>query len=131
MVQKSGNLVIDRYWRTKVTDFYLSRLMQSQQTRPRLEADNMCWTAPEVIANGTYTAASDVYRSEPAAHADQIPVVSSSRWLDPHPDPPLQLGPMGTEKECINACRPARCHRSGPAGWACFQLMHVLGLGGS
>ena len=62
LLQKSGNLVIDRYWRTKVTDFYLSRLMVSQQTSPCLVADNMRWTAPEVITEGKYTTASDMYR---------------------------------------------------------------------
>ena len=44
MPQKSANLVIDRYWRTKVTDFYLTRLMVSQASIPRLVADNMRWT---------------------------------------------------------------------------------------
>ena len=44
VLQKSANLVIDRYWRTKVTDFYLTRLMVSQASIPRLVADNMRWT---------------------------------------------------------------------------------------
>ena len=61
---QSPNLVVDRHWVTKVTDFGLSRLYatggithtgSNAATNPR-------WLAPEVVSSQQFSAAADVFR---------------------------------------------------------------------
>ena len=48
---KSPNMLVERYWRVKVTDFNLSRMVQSSSTGSSITsllANNPRWLAPEV-----------------------------------------------------------------------------------
>lgn len=59
---KSPNLLVDRHWRVKVTDFNLSRLSETVSTvASSVVADNPRWHAPEIIRNHRFSAAGDVY----------------------------------------------------------------------
>lgn len=59
---KSPNLLVDRHWRVKVTDFNLSRLSETVSTvASSVVADNPRWHAPEIIRNHRFSASGDVY----------------------------------------------------------------------
>ncbi|KAK2077996.1 hypothetical protein QBZ16_003864 [Prototheca wickerhamii] len=58
---KSPNLLINKDWRAKVTDFNLSRLSDTTSVASSMVANNPRWHAPEVIHSQNYTKASDVY----------------------------------------------------------------------
>jgi len=48
---KSPNVLVERYWRVKVTDFNLSRMVQTSSTGSSITsllANNPRWLAPEV-----------------------------------------------------------------------------------
>lgn len=50
---KSPSMLVDRDWQVKVTDFNLSRMVQTEATSGTLhslQASNPRWLAPEVIA---------------------------------------------------------------------------------
>ncbi|KFM25179.1 putative serine/threonine-protein kinase drkA [Auxenochlorella protothecoides] len=53
---KSPNLLVDKHWRVKVTDFNLSRLSDTVSVASSMVANNPRWHAPE-----SYSKASDVY----------------------------------------------------------------------
>lgn len=61
---KSPNLLVDKHWRIKVTDFNLSSMLYSS-SHPRSfnssVANNPRWLAPEVVAYQQYSKAADVY----------------------------------------------------------------------
>ena len=57
---KSHNLLVDEFWRVKVSDFGLSTVFE--QTDQTMAAyGTPCWTAPEVLRNLHYTVKADVY----------------------------------------------------------------------
>jgi serine/threonine protein kinase len=59
---QSPNLLVDRHWRVKVTDFNLSRITEAPaNVQSSVLANNPRWMAPEVIQSQLYTASSDVY----------------------------------------------------------------------
>ncbi|KAL0046815.1 hypothetical protein WJX82_010624 [Trebouxia sp. C0006] len=61
---KSPNLLVDKHWRVKVTDFNLSSMLRSDaDTYGVLSsvADNPRWLAPEAVAHQDYSKAADVY----------------------------------------------------------------------
>lgn len=59
---KSPNLLVDGYWRAKVTDFNLSRLSESvPSVASSVVANNPRWHAPEIIRQHDFTMAGDVY----------------------------------------------------------------------
>ncbi|KAL6772398.1 hypothetical protein ACKKBG_A30080 [Auxenochlorella protothecoides x Auxenochlorella symbiontica] len=58
---KSPNLLVDKHWRVKVTDFNLSRLSDTVSVASSMVANNPRWHAPEVIHSQSYSKASDVY----------------------------------------------------------------------
>ncbi len=50
---KSPNMLVDRHWRVKVTDFNLSRMVKSGSSNASVTsmlANNPRWLAPEVIS---------------------------------------------------------------------------------
>ena len=62
---QSPNLVVDRHWVTKVTDFGLSRLYASQASHLSSHvATNPRWLAPEVMASQAFSPAADVFRCQ-------------------------------------------------------------------
>lgn len=58
---KSPNLLVDKHWRVKVSDFNLSRVMHDAAVLSSLAATNPRWLAPEILAGKGYTTTSDVY----------------------------------------------------------------------
>jgi serine/threonine protein kinase len=61
---KSPNLLVDRHWRCKVTDFNLSRLAgaaSAPAAASSVVASNPRWHAPEVIHSAAFSPAADVY----------------------------------------------------------------------
>lgn len=58
---KSPNLVVDRHWHVKVTDFNLSRIMYNTAVTSSVSANNPRWLAPEAIATQSFSKAADVY----------------------------------------------------------------------
>ncbi|DBA83679.1 TPA: hypothetical protein ACH3X1_006228 [Trebouxia sp. C0004] len=61
---KSPNMLVERHWRVKVTDFNLSRMVQTSSTGSSITsllANNPRWLAPEVVADHSYSKAADVY----------------------------------------------------------------------
>lgn len=57
---KSHNLLVDEFWRVKVSDFGLSTVFE--QTDQTMAAyGTPCWTAPEVLRSLHYTVKADVY----------------------------------------------------------------------
>ncbi|KAK9807281.1 hypothetical protein WJX73_007482 [Symbiochloris irregularis] len=58
---KSPNLVVDKHWRCKVTDFNLSRVMNNTTVTSSVSANNPRWLAPEAIASQHFSKAADVY----------------------------------------------------------------------
>jgi len=58
---KSPNLLIDRHWRAKVTDFNLSRLSEAPSVASSVVANNPRWHAPEIIISQNFSLAGDVY----------------------------------------------------------------------
>lgn len=61
---KSPNMLVDRHWRVKVTDFNLSRMVKSGSSNASVTsmlANNPRWLAPEVVSRHDYSKAADVY----------------------------------------------------------------------
>ncbi|KAL0037083.1 hypothetical protein WJX77_012077 [Trebouxia sp. C0004] len=61
---KSPNLLVDKHWRVKVTDFNLSSMLRSDADTYGVlssAANNPRWLAPEVVASQDYSKAADVY----------------------------------------------------------------------
>ncbi|KAL0038253.1 hypothetical protein WJX79_010194 [Trebouxia sp. C0005] len=61
---KSPNMLVDRHWRVKVTDFNLSRMVKSGSSNASVTsmlANNPRWLAPEVVSKHDYSKAADVY----------------------------------------------------------------------
>ncbi|DBB05340.1 TPA: hypothetical protein ACH3X3_010560 [Trebouxia sp. C0006] len=61
---KSPNMLVDRHWRVKVTDFNLSRMVKSGSSNASVTsmlANNPRWLAPEVVCKHDYSKAADVY----------------------------------------------------------------------
>jgi len=58
---KSPNLLVDKHWRCKVSDFNLSKLMDGQSVMSSMAATNPRWLAPEILTGNNATFASDVY----------------------------------------------------------------------
>lgn len=58
---KSPNFICDAFWRVKVADFNLSRLVDAQSLSSRLVANNPRWQAPEVIADQQFSTHSDAF----------------------------------------------------------------------
>lgn len=58
---KSPNLLVDRYWRVKVSDFNLSKLLEEGSVMSSMAATNPRWLAPEILTGNDATFSSDVY----------------------------------------------------------------------
>ncbi|KAK2078096.1 hypothetical protein QBZ16_003964 [Prototheca wickerhamii] len=58
---KSPNLLVDKHWRVKISDFNLSKLLDGESVQSSLAATNPRWLAPEILGRGSATFASDVY----------------------------------------------------------------------
>ncbi|GAB4823442.1 hypothetical protein N2152v2_010488 [Parachlorella kessleri] len=58
---KSPNLLVDKYWKVKVCDFNLSKIMEDTSSGASMATNNPRWLAPEVLAAQRATLASDVY----------------------------------------------------------------------
>ena len=58
---KSPNLLVDRNWCVKVTDFGLSRMKHSTFLSTKSNAGTAEWMAPEVLKAGPYGTSADVY----------------------------------------------------------------------
>lgn len=56
---KTANLLVDQNWRVKVTDFGLSRVVDTQSTMTHCGTVEFC--APEVLKRSRYTIKADVY----------------------------------------------------------------------
>eukprot|EP01119_Soliformovum_irregulare_P003807 TRINITY_DN14869_c0_g1_i1.p1 TRINITY_DN14869_c0_g1~~TRINITY_DN14869_c0_g1_i1.p1 ORF type:complete len:724 (-),score=103.23 TRINITY_DN14869_c0_g1_i1:43-2214(-) len=56
---KSHNLLVDRGWKVKVSDFGLSRIVDMKNTMTA--CGTPCWTAPEVIRRQHYSEKADIY----------------------------------------------------------------------
>ena len=57
---KSHNLLIDEFWKVKVSDFGLSTFFE-QASQTMTACGTPCWTAPEVLRHLHYTVKADVY----------------------------------------------------------------------
>lgn len=58
---KSPNLLVDKHWRLKVSDFNLSKLLEEGAVMSSMAATNPRWLAPEILGGNNATFASDVY----------------------------------------------------------------------
>lgn len=58
---KSPNLLVDKHWRVKVSDFNLSKLLDDSTVMSSMAATNPRWLAPEILGGNNATFASDVY----------------------------------------------------------------------
>lgn len=58
---KTPNLLVDRHWRVKVSDFNLSKLLEEGSVMSSMAATNPRWLAPEILTGNNATFASDVY----------------------------------------------------------------------
>lgn len=59
---KSPNILIDRRYNAKVTDFGCGKLRRTMRTTMSLDRGTVNWSAPEVLrGTSDYTAACDVY----------------------------------------------------------------------
>ncbi|KAA6419342.1 MAG: kinase [Trebouxia sp. A1-2] len=61
---KSPNLLVDKHWRVKVTDFNLSSMLRLDADSDGVDssaANNPRWLAPEVISVQNFSKAADVY----------------------------------------------------------------------
>ena len=58
---KSPNLLVDKHWRVKVSDFNLSKMLEDNVVMSSMAATNPRWLAPEILAGENATFASDVY----------------------------------------------------------------------
>ena len=57
---KSHNLLVDEFWKVKVSDFGLSTVFE-QVSQTMTACGTPCWTAPEVLRHQRYTVKADVY----------------------------------------------------------------------
>ncbi|KDD73320.1 protein tyrosine kinase [Helicosporidium sp. ATCC 50920] len=58
---KSPNLLVDKHWRVKISDFNLSKLLDDSPVMSSLAATNPRWLAPEILTGHPAAFASDVY----------------------------------------------------------------------
>jgi len=58
---KSPNLLVDKHWRLKVSDFNLSKLLEEGAVMSSMAATNPRWLAPEILGGNNATFASDIY----------------------------------------------------------------------
>lgn len=58
---KSPNLLVDKHWKVKVSDFNLSKLLEEGSVMSSMAATNPRWLAPEILGGNNATFASDVY----------------------------------------------------------------------
>lgn len=58
---KSPNLLVDKHWRVKVSDFNLSKLLDDSTVMSSMAATNPRWLAPEILGGNNATFSSDVY----------------------------------------------------------------------
>ena len=58
---KSHNLLVDEFWRVKVSDFGLSTFFDQSAQDAMTACGTPCWTAPEVLRGEHYTVKADVY----------------------------------------------------------------------
>ena len=58
---KSPNLLVDKHWRLKVSDFNLSKLVGDETVMSSMAATNPRWLAPEILGGNNASFASDVY----------------------------------------------------------------------
>jgi len=58
---KSHNLLVDQFWKCKVSDFGLSRRIEDELSGTMTACGTPCWTAPEVLNNEKYGEKADVY----------------------------------------------------------------------
>jgi len=59
---KCSNLLVDKDWNVKVSDFGLSRsVSEKEQVSVMTACGTPCWAAPEVLRNMSYSYAADVY----------------------------------------------------------------------
>ena len=58
---KSPNLLVDKHWRSKVSDFNLSKLLDDSTVMSSMAATNPRWLAPEILGGNNATFSSDVY----------------------------------------------------------------------
>jgi len=58
---KSQNLLVDEFWRVKVSDFGLSTAVESPQLEDESACGTLFWTAPEVLQHKPYSTKADVY----------------------------------------------------------------------
>lgn len=56
---KTANLLVDQHWRVMVTDFGLSRVVDTQSTMTHCGTVEFC--APEVLKRSRYSVKADVY----------------------------------------------------------------------
>jgi serine/threonine protein kinase len=58
---KSNNILVDNFYRTKICDFNLSRLLEQSTGSTLASVQNPRWIAPEVLDGEGYSKESDVY----------------------------------------------------------------------
>lgn len=60
---KSPNILIDEHWHAKTSDFNLSEILRHKRPdeEDAVQATNPIWLAPELLAGGHASRASDVY----------------------------------------------------------------------
>ena len=58
---KSANLLVTASWVVKVSDFNLSKIMESSGRNSSIQAMNPRWLAPEVLQGGQASLAGDVF----------------------------------------------------------------------
>jgi len=58
---KSKNLLIDRDWNLKVSDFGLAKLVGDNEAHTFTVCGTIAWTAPEVLRNTHYSFEADIY----------------------------------------------------------------------
>ena len=58
---KTPNLLVDKHWRLKVSDFNLSKLVGDETVMSSMAATNPRWLAPEILGGNNASFASDVY----------------------------------------------------------------------
>ncbi len=56
---KSMNILLDQEWRAKISDFGMSRFLDSTKTMTR--CGSPAWEAPEILRAERYTELCDVY----------------------------------------------------------------------
>jgi len=58
---KSHNLLLDEYFKVKICDFGLAKLINAQSSAEMTSCGTPAWTAPEVLRNERYTESADIF----------------------------------------------------------------------